>query len=282
MHPIPIKSWQPVAPIGRPQVVALHGSASHRGQWRPLVEALSPQFDVSTPALPGYGGQCSDARKAAPALADDAIELARIAQDASAPIHIVAHSYSAAVAVRFALDQPQTVASLTLIEPVLFHLLRSGRALDRAHDAEISRIAMAMNVAHRIGMASFGMSRFVDYCNGAGTWQTMKAPRRAALASQISQVARHFRTVFGESWSAAACRRIPCPTLIIAGQKSPGPIRRVAQILFEAMPQARLRTIPGVGHMAPVTHPETVNRLIAQALAAELSDSEPSNIRAAA
>jgi pimeloyl-ACP methyl ester carboxylesterase len=68
----------------------------------------------------------------------------------------------------------------------------------------------------------------------------------------------------------------------MAGQKSRGPARRVAQILFDAMPQARLVTIPDAGHMAPMTHPETVNRLIAEALAAEIPDCAAPAHRAAA
>ena len=262
----PHNNNKPAASHGRPQVVALHGSASSGAQWRRLADVLAVHYDVATPDLPGYGQHHNVLPFGKPTLAGDTVHLAQIARQAGAPIHIVAQSYGAAVAVRFALDNPEAVASLTLIEPVLFHLLRTERALDRVHNAEISRIANAMRIADRLGMAGIAMSRFVDEWNGAGTWRAMTPSLRASLAGQVAQVARNFRAVFAETWSASACRRVQCPTLIITGQNSPGPARRVARILFEAMPQARLKAIPGAGHMAPQSHPETVNRLITEAL----------------
>lgn len=251
-----------------PQVVAVHGSASTGGQWRRLVEKLSPVFDLATPDLPGYGEQRDSARNSSPSLASDAAEIARIADQASAPVHLVAHSYGAAVALQFAVDHPQQVASLTLIEPVLFHLLRSGEALDMAHYTEISAVANAVRMGDRFAVPSYGMSRFVDYWNGTGSWRAMKPSLRTALAHQTAQVARNFEAAFAETWTASALRNVQCPTLIIAGQDSRGPAKRVAQIVFESMPQARLKTIPGAGHMVPVTHPHIINPLIAEALAA--------------
>lgn len=257
----------PAVSSSRPQVVAVHGSASTGGQWRRLAEKLSPAFDVATPDLPGYGGRQDNVGNSAPTLANDAAEIVRIAEQASTPIHLVAHSYGSAVALQFALDHPQRVASLTLIEPVLFHLLRSGGALDMAHYTKISAVANAVRIADRFGLPSYGMSRFVDYWNGSGSWRAMKSSLRTALAHQTAQVARNFEAAFGETWSASALRNIQCPTLIIVGQDSRGPAKRVAQIVFEAMPQARLKTVPGTGHMAPVTHPQVINPLIAEALA---------------
>jgi pimeloyl-ACP methyl ester carboxylesterase len=274
--------WMPKASLSRPQVVAVHGSASTGGQWRRLVDELSSAFDIVTPDLPGYGRQQDSLTTGSPTLAGDAIEIARIAEQASAPIHIVAHSYGAAVAVKFAINRPHRVASLTLIEPVLFHLLRSGEALDMAHYTEISAVANAVRMTNLFGVPSYGMSRFVDYWNGAGSWPAMKSSLRQALAGQSSQVARNFEAAFAETWSAAALRNLRCPTLIIAGQDSRGPAKRVAQIVFQAMPQARLKTIPGAGHMVPVTHPHITNSLIAEALAvANPGCNEASHLEAA-
>lgn len=256
----------------RPQVVALHGSASTGAQWRRLVGELAADYDVVRPDLPGYGRQQTVVLHGAPSLDGDASELGRIAQEASAPIHLVAHSYGAAVAFKFALDHPDRVASLTLIEPVLFHLLRTGETQDMVHYTEISSVANAVRMAAQFGMPAKGMARFIDYWNGAGAWDAMKSSLQAALAGQIAQVARNFTAAFAETWEASEARRITCPTLIIAAEKSRGPAKRVAEILAAAMPQAGLHTVAGVGHMAPLTHPERINPLIAEALAAATPD----------
>ena len=50
--------------------------------------------------------------------------------------------------------------------------------------------------------------------------------------------------------------------LLLGGALSPASAHDVLPILAAAMPQARLHMLPGLGHMAPVTHPQAVNPLI--------------------
>jgi len=249
-------------------VIAVHGSASTGGQWRRLVDDLKPKFDVATPDLPGYGQLQNVVSRGRPTLAGDAVEIARLTDTARAPSHIVAHSYGAAVAFNFARNHPHKVASLTLIEPALFHLLRSGEANDLLHYTEISSIANTVRMAAQFGTPAQGMARFVDYWNGTGTWDVMKPSLQAALAGQVMQVARNFEAGMAETWSALDCRTIPCPILIIKAEESRGPAMRVAEIIASALPQARFTTISGAGHMVPVTHPDIINPLIAEALVA--------------
>ena len=48
------------------------------------------------------------------------------------PMHLVGHSHGAAVALEIAIQRPDLVRSLTLIEPAVYHLLHSGSASDLA------------------------------------------------------------------------------------------------------------------------------------------------------
>ena len=57
------------------------------------------------------------------------------------------------------------------------------------------------------------------------------------------------------------------PTLLLSGETSPLAARRVVAHLAEAIPGARAQTIPGAGHMAPLTHADQVNRWIADHIA---------------
>ena len=223
---------------------------------------------MASPDLPGYGQQQGLLPTAKSSLASDALVIERIVQQASAPVHLVAHSYGAAVATAFALNRPHAVGSLTLIEPALFHLLRNGSVKDMHNFTEISSVGNAVRIASQIGDMERGMSRFVDYWNGEGAWQTMKPTLKAALAAQTSQVARNFAAAFSETWTATICGRISCPTVLVSADQSRAPARRVTEILAEAIPQARHIKIADAGHMVPVTHPNTINPLIAEALAA--------------
>ncbi|MFY0611629.1 MAG: alpha/beta hydrolase [Hyphomicrobiaceae bacterium] len=259
------------ASMARPQVIAVHGSASTGGQWRRLVADLGADFDVVTPDLPGYGRSADMAPQGRTTLAGDAIEVARLVNASTEPNHLVAHSYGAAVVLNYARKHWRRIASLTIIEPALFHLLRSGEASDLMHYTEISSIANTVRLSATFGTHSQGMESFVDYWNGKGAWAAMKPTLQSALASQVTQVARNFEAGMAETWSAADCGRIGCPTLIITAEASRGPAKRVAEIIAGSMPHAQFATIADAGHMAPVTHPDIINPLIAEALVAATS-----------
>ena len=270
------------ASAGRQRVIAVHGSASTGAQWSRLADLLSDRFEVSAPDLPGYGKLRNVALSGRPTLYGDAIKIASAAYQTATPVHLVAHSYGAAVAFAYALENPNDIASLTLIEPTLFHLLTTGRSEDMAYYSEISAVANAIRVDCLNGTPKRAMAHFVDYWNGAGTWQSMTPALQASLAAQTRQVARNFAAAFSEAWPTSICRRIQCPTLIVTAENSRGPAKRVAEIVAGAVPQARLECIADAGHMAPVTHPDVVNPLIAKFLAEVASDNIAASCRAAA
>ena len=62
------------ASLERPQVIAIHGSASTGGQWRRLVGTLSASYDVVRPDLPGYGRNQTVVPHGVPSLDGDAVE----------------------------------------------------------------------------------------------------------------------------------------------------------------------------------------------------------------
>ena len=53
------------------------------------------------------------------------------------------------------------------------------------------------------------------------------------------------------------------PVLYMMGSASPESAKAVARVLVPALPRVRVLEFPGLGHMAPVTHPELVNAAIA-------------------
>ena len=266
----------------RPVVVAVHGSASTATQWKKLANRLAGDFDVFAPNLPGYGGLQDVAAFGNPTLYADADPIARIVRQASRPVHLVAHSYGAAVAFRFALQHPNDILSLTLIEPALFHLLRNGSAEDMKHYTEISAIANAVRISCHTGTPSLGMARFVDYWNGAGTWSSLRPDLQSVLAALAPQVGRNFEAIISETWPVEACQHIRCPTVVMAGGNSHGPAKKVSEIMARAIPHARLEIVPGAAHMMPVTHPELVNPLIVRALGDSWADHRETLSRQAA
>ncbi len=249
-------------------VLLLHSSASSSAQWRPLTEILQARWRVLAPDLHGYGQSDQRPGPASPGLAAAAALADAVLAESAGPIHLVGHSYGGAVALRLAADRPERLLSLTLIEPVAFHLLR-GAPQGAANDAlfrEVAELAADVTQAAAEGSGRRGMARFIDYWNGEGAWMRTRPDVQAALARQIERVALDFRATMTEPLRLEALGRIPAPALILRGAASPRPTRRIAALVAQVLPDARLQTIEGAGHMLPLTHREPVNAAIAEHL----------------
>jgi pimeloyl-ACP methyl ester carboxylesterase len=113
-----------------------------------------------------------------------------------------------------------------------------------------------------------GMARFVDYWSGPGAWETFAPERRAGLAARLSKVALDFEATLNEPAVLRDFADMAIPTLVVQGTRSPRPTRRICELLAQVLPDAERVTLEGAGHMAPLTHRETVNRLIEERLRA--------------
>jgi pimeloyl-ACP methyl ester carboxylesterase len=249
-------------------VVQLHGSASSSRQWLGFGECLGQRFHVMAPDLYGYGESDPWPGKAPLTLSHEAELAVQVMSGRGGRVHLVGHSFGGAVALRLALDHPGLIASLTLIEPVAFHVLERGCWSDRAMFAEIRALARSVADATFSGDAGRGMARFVDYWNGPGTWARAKSGTREILTRCADKVTLDFSTTTREDTPLGAYRGLNLPTLVLRGSDSPLVTRRIAELLVAVMPDARLRTLEGAGHMSPMAHPDMVNAAIAEHLSA--------------
>jgi pimeloyl-ACP methyl ester carboxylesterase len=67
---------------------------------------------------------------------------------------------------------------------------------------------------------------------------------------------------FEEPTPLAAFAELDVPVLYITGSESPASSRAVARLLTKVLPRVTAVVVEGVGHMAPVTHPDRINALI--------------------
>jgi pimeloyl-ACP methyl ester carboxylesterase len=238
-------------------VVLLHSSASSGAQWRALMGQLGERYRVIAPDLYGYGGTASWAGCGSFGLEHEAQIVYALLGRAGEPVHLVGHSFGGAVALHVARTRPDLLASLTVIEPVAFHLLRGDEAFD-----EIATVAADVVKALASGDFFGGIARFVDYWSGPGAWAGIPAEKRPGLASRLGKVALDFHAAFSEPASIQDFCALALPTLVVQGACSPLPTRRICELLAAVLPDAHLTKIEGAGHMAPLTHRDSVNALI--------------------
>ncbi len=177
---------------------------------------------------------------------------------------IIGHSYGATVALRLALELPHRVRSLTLIEPPLFTLAQGTRAwaaYDRAMEGFDAALAAGDNeAAARIFQAAMMADK---------PWDGLSDRARARLIAQIPRIGEERGVTVGDAPGLCAPGRLETltlPVLLVEGSASPAIVNRVHDGFAARVPQAQRVVVMGAGHMAPLTHPESVAAEIAHFL----------------
>ncbi len=259
------------AAAGAPSVICLHCSGSSPRQWDLLIEHLRPELGAVAPALVGYGDDAQTCAAGIVTLDDEARRIEPLLDESAAPVHLVAHSFGAAVALRIARRRPWQVASLALYEPVLFNLLLEVEAQKPWAD-EVLTVGRSICDAAVAGNALRASEIFVDYWSGSGTWSTLSEGHQFKLAQRAPAVTQNFETLFAETATLDSYRHVTVPTLLLVGRCSKMPTNRIANLLAAVMPRATLRELGGMGHMGPITHAYEVNALIRSFLLAHDED----------
>ena len=247
-------------------VILLHASASNGGQWKSLVDQLSPRWKVIVPDLPGYGGSQDSVAAGCRGLEPQALAILDLIDHFGGQAHVVGHSMGGAVAMRLAVGVPECLRSLTVIEPTCFHLLRSGSKGDQELFAEIQSLSRRIAAAAVDGEVNAGMRRFVDYWNGQGAWAMMPSSQRVKTSQYIGRVMADFSAGLAENWPVEQMRELLSPLVVISGTESPAPALRTAKVIADAASGSKHHSIAGAGHMLPLTHSMETSALVARSL----------------
>lgn len=250
-------------------IILLHSSGSSGAQWHALVSRLGARNRVLAPDLIGYGAAPGWSGRGEFSLAREAAAVRSLLGRLGEPVHLVGHSYGGAVALHLARTHPALLKSLVLVEPSAFHLLRHGDAMDAAALREIMAVAADVRAALAVGDYGGGCARFVDYWSGPGSWAAMPAEKRAAFAPQLAKVALDFHALLAEPTELEDLCDIALPSLLVQGERTTLPSRRICAHLRTALPKGTFRVVQGAGHMVPITHRDEVNALIASYIEAK-------------
>lgn len=248
-----------------PALVCLHANASSSSQWRGLMDLLSPTHRVL--AVDGYGSGKSPEWPSDRliSLGDEVDLIEPVLASAGAPVVLVGHSYGAAVALIAALRQPARVRALVLYEPTLFSLIDEQAPPPNAADGIRAAVRQAAAALDR-GDPGGAAEAFIDYWMEPGSWAATPEARQPAIAASIVNVRRWAHALTTEPTPLAAFRRLAVPVLLMVGGRTTASAQAVADLLLTALPQVRLQRFEALGHMGPVTHPESVNAAIADFL----------------
>lgn len=259
-------------------VICLHSSTGSQAQWKPLVQALTPRWQVLALDLYGHGRSPvwpaeapntldvdADAVQQLLQGLDEGADDAATAGEASPGVHLVGHSYGAAVALRVAMRRPRLVRSLTLYEPVVFGLLQADEGADAARH-EIEDIARSVAGLVKANALVEAARVFVGYWGGPQAWLQMNPTQQATVIHRISTVPRHFEALFAARWRTRQFARLQMPVLLMQGSETRRSAAAVVQQLLQALPQARHCMVEGAAHLGPITHSAAVRQVMQQHL----------------
>jgi pimeloyl-ACP methyl ester carboxylesterase len=249
----------PILEADKSCVIALHCSLGSGRQWSKLAAALGPDMQVIAPDLAGYGSNpvSSDLPTT---LAQEVEGLRGSLEAAKGPIHLVAHSYGAAIAFKIATASPfsSRIRSLTMIEPILPTLLVESAADRRLHDRfQALRHELCQDLGK--GSAMEAIDKFADFWAGSGPREPMPPAARVRMIEHAERLAFDFSAALGEENPANAASALRLPTLLFSGGQSPFMTQRIVQRLAAIMDGAEHRHLPDAGHMLPLTHTAAVN-----------------------
>ncbi len=216
-------SLQPAGSGPRPTYVLLHGiGVSHRYFARLHLE-LAKDSDVYTFDLPGFGDAPRPGRPVP--VGEYAAFVRDILGDIARPFVVIGHSMGTQYAVELALQEPELVAGVVLMGPVVDSNRRSvlRQATDLTRDSMFSE-SLSSNVIV-----------FSDYLRAGPRWylKELAVMMEYPIEGRIPGVNQ--------------------PVLVLRGSKDPVARRPWCQRLADAAPQGTLAEVAGVGHVVQHT-----------------------------
>ncbi len=244
-------------------VVCIHSNASSSAQWRGLMDLLSQSHLVLAPDSYGSGKSPDWHSNREITLRDEIDFIEPVFAKAGIPFALVGHSYGAAIALMAALSNPGRVRALAIYEPTLFAVVDAQLPPPNGADG-IRNAVLAAGKALDAGDREAAAGHFIDFWMGSGSWKATPPQRKPAIADSVANVRRWSHALFSEPTPVQAFAALEMPILYMLGESSPESAHAVARVLLPVLPRVQVVEFPGLGHMAPVTHPEAINAAVAK------------------
>lgn len=241
-------------------LVLVHGYLGGAAMWRRQLAALSADFDVIAPELPGYGDSHA-------ALADASIDgyarqvLGLLDRIGVQRFHLLGHSMGGMIVQQIAAMAPQRVTRL-----ICYGTGPQGVLPDRFETIDQSRTRLktegVARTARRIAATWFaGGEAAADFADCASLGE------HVSTASALAGLAAM------ENWDGrAALADMTQPTLIVWGDKDRSYGWQQPEALWKGIPGSNLAVMPGCGHNAHLENPALFNSIIRDFLTDDRQD----------
>lgn len=234
------------------RALAIHCTLGQSSAWRGLAGELKDDVSLLAFDLPSHGK--SGVWDRTGNVHDVATDMARgLIKE---PMDLIGHSFGATIALRIAVETPELVRSLTMIEPVYF---AAAIADEPVMMAEYERANAPLSEAFASGDEREA-ARVFNRDWGDGTpWETLPARMQDHMARLVHYVPASSAFLHHDSAGLLGrMERAAMPAVLIEGDQSPPMSGKIAASLVKRLPDVTRVIIKGAGHMLPITHPDAV------------------------
>jgi len=241
--------------------VLLHGSLVDRRTWDSVCPGLSESLTILVYDRRGHGESTGPPRSHP--VRDDTNDLAGLLEAIDLfPVHLIAHSYAGAVALRLAVDRPEMVRSLALHEPMFFGVLEDDPATapeaDRLAEGVRSMRALVSNGHPDLAVREVMNSLSTE----EGGWSRLSPGVQRGLLRHVERWAEELGDPESTHPDPGVFADLLIPALLTTGERSPPFLQRIVAGTAARLRNATLRTLPGVGHVPHLTDPNQFIALI--------------------
>jgi pimeloyl-ACP methyl ester carboxylesterase len=239
-----------------PAVVFVHGLVMDHTMYEAQFEELPDLYRCIALDLRGHGHSgCPPGPWSMHDSVDDVI--AFIEGVDAAPCHLVGMSWGGMIGVRIAVQRPELVRSLVLID--------TSAGSEDPQQSELRRtVFMEPIAAHGITDELVAASILILF----GEKYQADEPAMAVYADRVKSMKREaivegLRAVLERDSVLDRLGQIRVPTLVIHGEQDASIPMSVAEAIVAGIAGARLVAIPDAGHSTPLEAPDAVNTALA-------------------
>lgn len=242
---------------GARRAVFLHCTFAHSGAWKAVMAALAADLSMQAMDLPAHGR--SGNRDFTRSWQSQSVAMVRdLVERGDRPVDLIGHSFGATVALRLAVESPELVRSLTLIEPVFFSAAREQERTEYdAHMVDHGAFYDLLVAGDYEGAAK----GFSAMWGGPIAWDEQSEAQRKYMIERIELIKDSGNTALGvgeDHIPLARIAELKMPVLLIEGATSEPIIGAVQAALSETISDAKRIVVPKAGHMVPITHANVV------------------------
>lgn len=247
--------YEEVNPTGAPPVLLLHGLGSAGGDWLMQFGPLSAAgYRVLAPDLRGFGRSSAPPEVTVPAMAEDmALFLKQIG---AVPAHVVGISMGGTVALQLALDHPETVRKLVLVNTFarlrfglregLYFLRRSFLARLKGPAGQAEMVAQQVFPRPDQEMMRQNLYRRIIQTNPCAYRSAMQSLMRFDVTARLGE--------------------LRMPVLVVTGAEDTTVPPPIQSDMARDIPGARHVIVEGSGHGIIADNPDAFNRILLEFL----------------